>query len=123
MALPYALAALLVFSPQQDFLADGLKALDANQPGPAESLFRQAVAKNPEDVAAHFNLALALSIEQKDDEAIRELGRTLELQPGLYQAEVNLGTLLLRNMHAADALPVLRDAVSQRPKEFRANLL
>jgi tetratricopeptide (TPR) repeat protein len=123
MALLCALAAILVFSPQQDFLADGLKALDANQPAAAETLLRQAVQKDAGDVAAHFNLALALSLERKDDEAIRELERTLDLQPGLYQADVNLGTLLLRNMRAADALPVLKDAVSQRPKEFRANLL
>lgn len=123
MALPYALAAILVFSPQQDSLADGLKALDANQPAAAEALFRQAVQKDSGDVAAHFNLALALSLEQKDDEAIRELERTLALQPGLYPAEVNLGTLLLRNMRAPDALPVLKDAVSQRAKELPANLL
>ncbi len=123
MALLYALAAILVFSPQQDFLADGLKALDANQPAAAEPLFRQAVQKDAGNVAAHFNLALALSLQQKDDEAIRELQRTLELQPGLYQADVNLGTLFLRNMRAADALPALKDAVNQRPKEPGANLL
>ena len=125
MALPYALAAILisVFAPQQDFLADGLKALDANQPAAAEPLFRQAIAKDAGNVTAHFNLALALSLEQKDDEAIRELQRTLELQPGLYQAEVNLGTLLLRNMRAAEALAVLKDAVSRKPKDPRPNLL
>ena len=123
MAFAYALAAILLFSPQQDFVAEGLKALDANQPATAEPLFRQAVQNDAGDVAAHFNLALALSLEQKDDEAIRELQRTLELQPGLYQAEVNLATLLLRNKQAAEALPVLKDALTRQPKELRAKLL
>jgi tetratricopeptide (TPR) repeat protein len=127
MALWCALAALLLFSPQQDFLAEGLKALDANQPAAAEPLLRQAVQADAKDFAAHFNLALALSLQQKDDEAIQELRRTLELNPGLYQADSNLGTLLLRNKRAAEAVPVLKEALESAPKSgenaARVNLL
>ena len=118
-----ALTAILLFSPQQDFLAEGLKALDANQPAAAETLLREAVRADANDFSAHFNLALALSLEQKDDEAIQELRRTLELKPGLYQADVNLGTLLLRNQRPAEALPVLKEAAGLKPGEARANLL
>src|SRR5580698_5847839 len=123
MAFSCALAVLLLFNPQQDFHAEGLKALDANQPAAAEPLLRQAVEAYPNDFAAHFDLALALSLQQKDDEAIRELRRTLELKPGLYQADLNLGTLLLRNMRAAEAVPVLKEAAELKPQEVRANLL
>jgi Tfp pilus assembly protein PilF len=123
MALSCALAAILLFSPQQDFLADGVKALDANQPAAAETLLREAVRTDTGDFSAHFNLALALSLEQKDDEAIQELRRSLELRPGLYQADVNLGTLLLRNKRPAEALPVLKEAAAQRPREARPDLL
>jgi Tfp pilus assembly protein PilF len=123
MALSCALAALLLFSPQQDFHAEGLKALDANQPAAAEPLLRQAVQADPSDFAAHFDLALALSLQQKDDEAIRELRRTLELKPGLYQGDLNLGTLLLRNKRAAEAVPVLKEAAGLKPQEARVNLL
>ena len=118
-----ALLAVLLFAPQQDFLAEGLKALDANQPAAAEPLLRQAVQADTNDFSAHFNLALALSLQQKDIEAIAELRRTLELKPGLYQADSNLGTLLLRNKRPAEALPVLKEAAGLRPKEARANLL
>jgi tetratricopeptide (TPR) repeat protein len=118
-----AWVALLLFAPQQDYLADGLKALDSNQPAAAEPLFRQAVSAVPDDFTAHFNLALALSLQQKDAEAIQELRRTLELRPGLYQADTNLATLLLRNKRAAEAVPVLKDAVTQKPSEPRVNLL
>jgi Tfp pilus assembly protein PilF len=123
MALMSALLAVLLFAPQQDFLAEGLKALDANQPAAAEPLLRQAVQADASDFSAHFNLALALSLQQKDIEAIAELRRTLELKPGLYQADSNLGTLLLRNKRPAEALPVLKEAAGLRPKEARANLL
>ncbi len=123
MAFPCALVALLLFAPQHDYLDEGVKALDANQPAAAEALLRQAVQADASDFSAHFNLALALSLERKDAEAIQELRRTLELKPGLYQADSNLGTLLLRNKRAAEAVPVLKDAVTQRPKEARANLL
>jgi len=118
-----AWVALLLFAPQQDFLSDGLKALDSNQPAAAEALFRQAASGDPADFSAHFNLALALSAQQKDTEAIQEFRRTLELKPSLYPADTNLATLLMRNKRPADALPVLKDALAQKPADPRANLL
>jgi Tfp pilus assembly protein PilF len=126
MALPRALLTVLLFAPQQDYLAEGLKALDANQPAVAEPLLRQAVQAGPGDFSAHFNLALALSIQQKDSEAIAEYRKTLELKPGLYQADLNLGLLLLRNKRPAEALTVLREAsdlpANSDPQKARANL-
>jgi tetratricopeptide (TPR) repeat protein len=127
MALSCALLAALLFAPQQDSLTEGLKALDANQPAAAEPLLRRAVEADANDYSAHFNLALALSLQQKDAEAIQELRRTLELKPGLYQADSNLGTLLLRNKRAAEAVPVLKEALESTPntgeKGARANFL
>jgi len=117
-----ALLSLLLFAPQQDFLADGLKALDANQPAQAETLFHRAVEADANDFSAHFNLALALSVQQKDNEAIQELRRTLELKPALYEADINLATLLLRNKRFAEAVPVLKESVGLKPAEARANL-
>lgn len=112
MVLVCALFAAFLFAPQQDYIAEGLKALDASQPAGAEALFRRAVEADANDFAAHFNLALALSLQARDAEAIQELRRTLELKPGLYQAEINLGTLLLRNQRAAEAMPILREAAA-----------
>ncbi|HTA45944.1 MAG TPA: tetratricopeptide repeat protein [Bryobacteraceae bacterium] len=121
MALVCALLPFLLFAQQQDALAEGLKALDANHPDAAEALFRQAAAAAPGDVSPHFNLALALSMERKDTEAIAEFRRALQLQPGLYQANLNLGILLLRNQRAGEALPVLKEALDAQ-KTPRANL-
>ena len=102
----------------QDYLADGLKALDAQQPAVAEPLLRKAVEADPADVEAHFNLALALSLQRKDPEAVAELRKTLELKPGLYEADLNLGILLVRDKEPAAALVPLREAVAAKPKEF-----
>ena len=70
----------------------------------------------------HFNRGLELIGQQKDVEAIAEFRKTLELQPALYEAELNLGTLLLRNHRPAEALVALKDAVGAKPKELRPNL-
>ncbi|MGD1072589.1 MAG: tetratricopeptide repeat protein [Bryobacteraceae bacterium] len=112
----------LLFAPQVDYVSDGLKALDANRPDAAEPLFRKAVEAEPSDYGAHFNLALALSLQHKDAEAVFELRKTLELKPRLYEGDLNLGTLLLRDKQPADALPVLKEAAETKPKEVRPNL-
>jgi len=126
MALSWAILAALLFAPQQDFLAEGLKALDANQPAAAEPLLRRAIEASPGDYGAHFNLALALSLQEKDTEAIAEYRMALGLKPGLYQADLNLGMLLLRNKRPVEAESVLKealDAPGNSPQQnARANL-
>jgi tetratricopeptide (TPR) repeat protein len=109
----------LFLAQAQDYLAQGLKALDANQPAAAEPLLRKAVDANPADLQARFNLALVLGIEGKDAEAVEAYRRTLELKPALYDADVNLGILLLRDKQPADAAIVLKEASEQKPNEFR----
>ncbi len=123
MAVALLLAvSLLIGAPAEDYLADGLKALNAKQPAVAEPLLRKAVEADPMDVEAHFNLALALSLQRKDPEAVAELRKTLELQPKLYEADLNLGILLVRDKDPAGALVPLKEAVEAKPKEFRPNL-
>jgi tetratricopeptide (TPR) repeat protein len=120
MAGTGALVFLLLLA--QDYVADAMKALDANQPAVAEPLLRKAVEAEPGDYGAHFNLALALSLQNKDPEAMAELRKTLELKPGLYEAKLNLGILLLRNKLAGDAVVVLKEAVEAKPDAPRPNL-
>jgi Tfp pilus assembly protein PilF len=61
---------------------------------------------------------MAYTFLKKDEEGLAEYRKTLELKPGLYEAELNGGILLLREKNPADALPLLEDASSQKPKEF-----
>jgi tetratricopeptide (TPR) repeat protein len=122
MPVSGALLLALVFAPPQDYLAEGVKSLDANQPAIAEPLLRKAAEAEPKDVSAHFNLALALSLQHKDPEAIAEYRRALELKPALYEADLNLGILLLRDKRPAEALPVLKEAAETRPADVKPNL-
>ena len=116
------LVALLLQSaaaPASDLQSEGLKALEQkNYPAAIEALGK-AVAADPKDYAAHFNLALAYSLAGRDAEAIGEYRKTLELKPGLYQADLNLGILLLRGKQPDAAVSVLEEARAAKPNEFR----
>src|SRR5690242_6777838 len=106
---------------QSNYSDQGLKALDEKRYQAAVDSFLSAIAAEPNDYTAHFNLALAYSLMGKDAEAVPEYKKTLELKPGVYQAELNLGISLLREKRGAEAVPYLTEAVSQKPKEYRPN--
>jgi Tfp pilus assembly protein PilF len=114
------LTALLLFQ-AADYSAEGMKALQANNFDSAVDLFTKAIGQDPKDYGAHFDLALAYSLQKKDALAIPEYQKALELKPGLYEAQLNLGLLLLRNQRPRDAIPQLEAAVAQKPKEVQPN--
>src|SRR6266496_1143761 len=101
-----------------DFNEEGRKALEAQKYAEAAQFFTKAITADPKDYTAHFHLALAKSMLQKDAEAIAEYKKVLELQPDLYQAQLNLGILLLRQKQAEAALPYLQQAAEKKPKEY-----
>jgi len=111
------LAAMLLQS--VDYQAEGIKALDAKHYDAAAELFQKAIAQDPQDFGAHFQLALAYSLSNRDADAIPEYKKVLELKPGLYEAELNLGICLLRAKDPAAAVPYLRAAAETKPKEPR----
>jgi Tfp pilus assembly protein PilF len=119
-----AAIAFLVFLQTPDYDAEGAKALDAGNYQAAADSFTKAITADPTDYYAHFNLAMAYTYLKKNEEGLAEYRKTLELKPGLYEAELNEGILLLREKNPADALPLLEDASTQKPKEFapRINL-
>jgi tetratricopeptide (TPR) repeat protein len=112
-----ALAALLLQS--VDYQSEGIKALDSKQYDAAVDLFKKAVAADSQDYGAHFHLALAYSLLNKDAEAIPEYRKVLELKPALYEAELNLGVCLLRAKDPGAAIPYLKAAADEKPKEPR----
>jgi Flp pilus assembly protein TadD len=85
--------ALLAQTP--DYVAEGLKALDAGNSEAAVESLNKAIAADPADYSAHFNLGLAYSMSNKDALAIPEYKKALELRPGLYEAQLNLSMSLL----------------------------
>src|SRR5216684_6315624 len=85
MAILAAIVVLAAF--QTNFYQDGLKALDAQQYQAAADDFTKVLAADPKDFTAHFNLAFAYSMLNRDADSIAEYKKTLELKPGLYQAD------------------------------------
>jgi len=118
----WASAALLFFLQAPDYIAEGLQALDAAKYSQAAELFGKAVAADPNDYAAHFHLALSYTMLKRDADGIAEYKKALELKPGLYEAELNLGILLIRDKEPVDAAQCLQQAVDRKPKEFRPRL-
>ncbi|MBM3774071.1 MAG: tetratricopeptide repeat protein [Acidobacteria bacterium] len=110
-----ALCALLLF----DYSAEGLKALEARQYEAAVEHFTKAAAVDPRDYAAQFHLGLSYSLLDRDAEAAAAYRKTLELKPGLYQAELNLAIVLLRSKQPAASIPLLESAAQKKPAEFR----
>ena len=101
----WAVAACFLFL-QADYTTDGMKALDEGKYDAAVQAFRKAVEADAKDYFAHFNLAMAYTMLQRDPEAVAEYRKTLELKPGLYEAELNGGIVLLRQKNPAEALPL-----------------
>jgi tetratricopeptide (TPR) repeat protein len=118
----WALVAALFFLQTPDYSAEGTKALDAAKYGQAAELFGKAVAADPKDYAAHFHLALSYTMLKRDTESLAEYKKVLELKPGLYEAELNAGILLIRDKQPAEAAQYLQQAVEQKPKEFRPRI-
>src|SRR5205807_4876225 len=69
-----------------------------------------------------FHLALSYSLLGKPIEAIPIYKKVLELKPGLYEAELNLGILLLGQKQAREAIPYLQSATEKKPKEYRPRI-
>lgn len=118
MWLPAA-ALVLLFLQKQDFSAEGLKALEEQKYDLAAQYLEKAVQAQPDDYGAHFNLALAYSLTGKDEQAIAGYRKVLALKPGLFEAQLNLGMMLLRLKKPAEAVPYLDAAAEARPKEVR----
>jgi tetratricopeptide (TPR) repeat protein len=113
-----AVAALFLLW-QADYTSEGMKALDEGKYDIAAQAFTKAIQADSKDYFAHFNLAMAYTMLHKDPEAAAEYRKTLELKPGLYEAELNGGIVLLRQQNPAEALPLFEEAARQKPQEFR----
>ena len=116
-----ALAALLFLAQSTDFNQQGLKALDDNHYDQAIALFTQAVAADASDYGAHFNLAVAYSLAGRDAQAITEYRRALELKPGIFQAELNLGRSLFNTQQFTDAAEAYTRALALAKANSPAN--
>ena len=113
----WALAAFLLFA-QADYTTEGMKALDEGKYDSAVQAFRKAIDADSKDYFAHFNLAMAYTLLQRDPEAVAEYRKTLELKPGLYEAELNGGIVLLRQKNPSKPCPCSRMPPARSRRSF-----
>ncbi len=85
----------------------------------AISEYRLALQENPDDEAALFGLAMAQSQIGQNAEAIQSYLAILKLDPKLWEAEVNIGMLLLKQQNGSDALTHFQNAERLNPNNFR----
>src|SRR5437016_8419238 len=112
----------LLFLFATDFAAEGMKALEEHKYQEAAGLFAKAVAADPSDYAANFHLALSYSLLGKPAEAIPIYKTVLNLKPGLYEAKLNLGILLVGQKQGREAVAYLESASGKKPKEYRPQI-
>jgi tetratricopeptide (TPR) repeat protein len=97
--------------------AEGLRALEAKNYPAAVTHLKAAAEKSPSDVEVLFNLGLAYSLNGQEQLAVEQYRKILELKPGLYAAELNLG-ILLHSTSPEAALPHLEAARKEKAGEF-----
>ena len=103
-------------------LATAKDALNRNDFPAAIKALSVVVEKEPEMVAAWFNLAYAYGGMGRSDEAVKAYEQTLEIQPDLFEARLNLGILLIQEKKADAALEHLSKAVELKPEHARSHL-
>jgi len=114
-ALHHALEVALRDGAPRTLNVAGYCARLANQAGVAESAFRSAIVRNPENWLSCFllgDLYLDAGDYARAEPALR---RSAELNPQAWQPRNALGTLLMRSGRAAEGEQVLRQAMELAP--------
>ena len=96
-------------------ILQGQRALEASQPAAAESLFRQAAARDPGSAEAYFYLGLALSHQKRMGEAAQAYQSALHAQPDLAEAHWNLALAYAALDRSADAVAEFEAFVALQP--------
>jgi tetratricopeptide (TPR) repeat protein len=82
----------------------------------AEASFRKAISLDPEHEEAYYNLATTLR-NQNNDEAIRLLGKAIDIDPNYALAHREIGFLLRINERFLEAEYHLRRAIEIAPSD------
>jgi len=84
---------------------------------------RQALAENPDDASARYNLAIAYKLGGLADLALEELSRVAEEQPDFSDVHYEIGVLHAQAGRTKEAAAALTRALSLDPDHARARRL
>ncbi len=80
--------------------------------------FRAALNINPEEMSAHYNLALSMIRVGKTDDAIQQLLIVVKSNPGVVEPEYNLAVLLEQRKSTIEAVDHLQAAYRAQPNDI-----
>lgn len=104
-----------------DPLTKGLEAHAAGKLEEAERFYRAALADDPSDKFAHYNLGLIAQTQGNESSAVSEYQRTLAVDPQFVPALFNLAVLRTKN-DAAEAIELYRKIIGIEPNHATAHL-
>ncbi len=84
---------------------------------------RRALGSNPDDVHAHYNLALAYKLTGMEVQALREFQIVATLQPDFADAHYEVAALLAGEGRKEDAVTALQRALEAEPGHAQAKQL
>ncbi len=90
------------------------------RPAQAVRFLTAAVALRPENVRAHYNMAMALERAGDHDEAVNAFRETIALMPNYMVARESLGNVLWHSGKVAEAMAEFREAIRVKPSDPRA---
>jgi tetratricopeptide (TPR) repeat protein len=111
-----------VANPLNDLLDEAQKFLDKDDCESAIPPLQKFIAEKSDVAFVHFQLAYALTCAHRLGEARPEYERAVALDPKLYEAWLNLGTLLLSS-DPAKAVEPLQKALDLQPAQTRPHYL
>jgi tetratricopeptide (TPR) repeat protein len=110
--------------PSEKLLDSGRKLFLSGQFQPACEVFRQAVEKNPESGANHFEYARTLARLGNEDKAVSEFLEALNHDPGLIDARKEMAAIFMKRGSFDEAGGQLKQVVDAQPGDLvsRGNL-
>ena len=112
---------------QRHVIADGLTGgLDSHGAGrfaDAATLMERLYAKHPRNVTVMNNLAVAYQKLQRPDDALRILGKALEVDATAFATHINLADVYLKIRDPAAALEAADAAVAHGPQVAQAHFV
>lgn len=103
-------------------LAGAQQAIERQDYATAVTMLENFLLEHPGHVEVLFNLAYAYSLLGRTADAIDMYRQTLEVDPKLFAAHLNLGLLLLNHERPAAAAEELKRALELEPEHYRAHL-
>jgi tetratricopeptide (TPR) repeat protein len=117
-------ATVLAFQPSAgELFKRGFAEFQARNFRPAEDLFRQALALEPENADINMLLALTLDQQKRHRDATPFHEKAAALRPRDPRILTNLGLNLFQQKRFAEAIEALRRSIAIQPEQFGAQYL